>query len=134
MMRFMLSYFRHPFPSRRAFGPYASPGLMVHLPFMLICLILGWALSGNGIMLPIILLCVLGISLYLGRDLAIQAHYNVLITVGVFAGLLSMLSWGLSLLISMHAWARTCPAAWPGWVFVMLLCLLISLQIRRHQQ
>ncbi|HQL10769.1 MAG TPA: hypothetical protein PLE35_14275, partial [Lentisphaeria bacterium] len=77
------SYFRHPFPKAEGFSAYRMPGLVVHLPVLLIVLSFGfWLCSGEALFLPL-LLVYLVIGLYLGRDLAILAHYNPLITLAV---------------------------------------------------
>ncbi|OQA34461.1 MAG: Ankyrin repeats (3 copies) [Betaproteobacteria bacterium ADurb.Bin341] len=77
------SYFRHPFPKAEGFSAYRMPGLVVHLPVLLIVLSFGfWLCSGEALLLPL-LLVYLVIGLYLGRDLAILAHYNPLITIAV---------------------------------------------------
>ena len=56
------AYFIRPFPGTQGFSAYRFPGMLVHIPLFLIFLFLG---------------------LYLGRDIAIYAHYNPLITVAV---------------------------------------------------
>ncbi len=77
------AYFIRPFPSTEGFSAYRFPGMLVHLPLFLIFLFLGLYLNlGTTWLWPFIALYVV-IGLYLGRDIAIYAHYNPLITVAV---------------------------------------------------
>lgn len=77
-------YFKHPFPKAEGFSAYRMPGVAVHLPMMLIFVwIGGWVASAGGVsawLLPLYLL----LGLYVGRDLAILAHYVPLITIVVW--------------------------------------------------
>ena len=76
-------YFIRPFPSTQGFSAYRFPGMLVHLPLFLIFLFIGLYLNlGTPWLRPFILLYIV-IGLYLGRDIAIYAHYNPLITVAV---------------------------------------------------
>ncbi|HAI14333.1 MAG TPA: hypothetical protein DCM28_21695 [Phycisphaerales bacterium] len=131
----MHTYFRHPFPSRKAFGPYASPGMTVHLPAIFLGLMFGWVL-GHADMGSLPVLIATGFcSVYLGRDLAIRAHYNVLVTVGVFVTLLFCLSVGLPWLNRIHQWAGRCSYGWPSWIYALILIMLTYRQAKlaRHQ-
>jgi len=77
------AYFIRPFPSTQGFSAYRFPGMLVHLPLFLIFLFIGLYLNlGTPWLRPFILLYIV-IGLYLGRDIAIYAHYNPLITVAV---------------------------------------------------
>jgi adenylate cyclase len=85
------SYFRSPFPRAGGFSAYRMPGMAVHLPVILFFLWLGaWACLGDAWLSPLFLLHVL-IGIYVGRDVAILAHYNPLITIGVWLGGLLLL-------------------------------------------
>ncbi len=73
-------YFKIPFPGRRGFSPYRSPGPFIHILAMFCCLFLGLFLSANETTLRILVPLFLFIGLYAGRDIAIYAHYNPLLT------------------------------------------------------
>jgi hypothetical protein len=76
-------YFLKPFPSTQGFSAYRFPGILVHLPLFLIFLFLGLYLNlGTAWLRPFIVLYIV-IGLYLGRDIAIYAHYNPLITLAI---------------------------------------------------
>lgn len=130
----MHHYFRQPFPSRKAFGPYASPGPVVHLPVMFVCVTLGWVLCRSALSDVLVLGVIGGCALYLGRDLAIRAHYNVLITIGVFAALLVMLSVGVPVLRAIHHWATQCSYSWPAWVYALGLVVCLGMQVKRDKR
>lgn len=80
-----LHYFARPFPPAVGFSAYRMPGMLVHLPVLALFLVLGarmtlwdpWLMT----LLPVYLLA----GLYLGRDIAIHAHYNPLVTLAVLA-------------------------------------------------
>ena len=131
----MNGYFRHPFPSRKAFGAYASPGPVVHLPAMFLMIGISWLLSNASwpVTLPTMGLAIF-CAVYLGRDLAIKAHYNVLITLTVFVFLLGCLSVGVRPLQQLHHWAIDRAWGWPGWVYATSLLILVIRQSRRHRQ
>jgi hypothetical protein len=77
------AYFIKPFPSTQGFSAYRFPGMLVHLPLFLIFLYIGLFLNlGTPWLWPFIALYVV-IGLYLGRDIAIYAHYNPLIILAV---------------------------------------------------
>jgi len=77
------AYFLRPFPSTEGFSAYCFPGILVHLPLFLTFLFLGLYLNMGATWLwPFIVLYIV-IGLYLGRDIAICAHYNPLITLAV---------------------------------------------------
>jgi hypothetical protein len=86
-------YFRDPFPSARGHSPYRFPGLLVHVPVWLAFLVLGYQLNGQQAWLypAVVGYCIIG--LYLGRDLAVLAHYNLYIVLLVLAVLLSYKPW-----------------------------------------
>jgi hypothetical protein len=77
------AYFIRPFPSTEGFSAYRFPGMLVHLPLFLIFLFIGLYLNmGTPWLRPFIILYIV-IGLYLGRDIAIYAHYNPLIILAV---------------------------------------------------
>jgi hypothetical protein len=78
------AYFIRPFPSTEGFSAYRFPGILVHVPLFLIFLFIGLYLNlGTPWLRPFIALYIV-IGLYLGRDIAIYAHYNPLIILAVF--------------------------------------------------
>jgi len=77
------AYFIRPFPSTQGFSAYRFPGMLVHIPLFLIFLFLGLYLNLGTIWLKPFILLYIVIGLYLGRDVAIYAHYNPLITLAV---------------------------------------------------
>ena len=77
------AYFIRPFPGTQGFSAYRFPGMLVHLPLFLIFLFIGLYLNlGTPWLRPIIILYIV-IGPYLGRDIAIYAHYNPLIILAV---------------------------------------------------
>lgn len=84
-------YFRSPFPRAEGFSAYRSPGLLVHIPVILFFIWLGcWLSLGDVWLYPLFpLFLVMGV--YLGRDVAILAHYSCLITLGVLGGGMALL-------------------------------------------
>jgi hypothetical protein len=77
------AYFIRPFPGTQGFSAYRFPGMIVHIPLFLIFLYIGLYLNlGTTWLRPFIVLYIV-IGLYLGRDIAIYAHYNPLITLAV---------------------------------------------------
>ena len=72
-----------PFPRTEGFSAYRFPGMLVHLPLFFIFLFLGLYLNlGTTWLWPFIILYIV-IGLYLGRDIAVYAHYNPLILLAV---------------------------------------------------
>ena len=67
----VLAYFARPFPSRKGFSPYRSPGPVAHLVFFLAIVVLGLLLCGAS---PLLVIWAAA-GIYLGRDLAILCHY-----------------------------------------------------------
>jgi hypothetical protein len=81
-----LGYFAAPFPSRKGFAAYRSPGPVVHLPAWAALSFVGLALLlPHGYLGWAACLWVLA-GLYLGRDLAIFCHYLPFLTLVVLAG------------------------------------------------
>lgn len=77
------AYFIRPFPGTQGFAAYRFPGILVHLPLFLVFLFLGLYLNlGTTWLRPFIILYLV-IGLYLGRDIAIYAHYNPLIILAI---------------------------------------------------
>jgi hypothetical protein len=67
------------------------PGLAVHVPVVLLSLAAGALLGRGSAWLPAFLAIYLVVGLYGGRDLAILAHYNGLITIAVWISFLVLL-------------------------------------------
>ena len=78
-----LAYFLTPFPSRRGFSPYRSPGPVAHVAFLVAMVVTGFLLCGPGPLL--VVWAVAGI--YLGRDFAILCHYAPLLFVLILGAL-----------------------------------------------
>lgn len=92
-MKIWWSYFSRPFPGTQGFSAYRFPGIIVHLPIMVFVTVFGFILCADHIwLLPLIPVYFI-IGLYVGRDLAIYSHYNMLITVAVVAGLIFLPSY-----------------------------------------
>ncbi|MFG0250900.1 MAG: hypothetical protein ACF8OB_18600 [Phycisphaeraceae bacterium JB051] len=131
----MKDYFRNPFPRHKAFGAYASPGPVVHLPLIFLIVGMSWILSNATLSMTVPTMSIsIFCAMYLGRDLAIKAHYNLLITLTVYVLLLGSLSVAIRPLRQLHQWASEQAWGWPGWVFATLLLVLMCWQCRRHQQ
>lgn len=81
------NYFATPFPRREGFSPYHFPGLIVHVPILLLFVVVGMRLTWWNPWLWPLFTVYLAAGIYLGRDLAIFAHYNPLITLIVVGGL-----------------------------------------------
>ena len=88
----LIDYLRRPFPKAEGFSAYRFPGLIVHLPIALLFLVLGASLTLAEPYLWPLLLVYLVVGLYLGRDLAILAHYNLLITLAVLGGFIWLIA------------------------------------------
>ena len=97
-------YFHSPFPKAEGFSAYRWPGLLVHVPVILIFASLGaWLCAGEPLLYPFFLVYAV-VGVYLGRDLAIMAHYNGLIALAVPVAAF--------LLIGAHAtWPQPAPLA-----------------------
>lgn len=79
-------YFHSPFPKAEGFSPYRMPGIGVHGPVILLFIWLGaWLCLGEPWLYALLAVYVIA-GVYLGRDLAILAHYNPLITLVVLGG------------------------------------------------
>jgi hypothetical protein len=88
----LIDYLRRPFPKAEGFSAYRFPGLIVHLPIALCFLAVGASLTLWEPHLWPLLAVYLAVGIYLGRDLAILAHYNQLITVAVIGGLIGLIA------------------------------------------
>ena len=120
-------YFARPFPKAAGFSPYRSPGVIVHLPFwgLLIGDGLYWCLPDTHL-LPLLPVYIIG-GLYLGRDLAISAHYNLFITLGVVGCMFFLLIWGPGRMIGFEEFRIFYGAAFTPFsilnaVLVLFLC------------
>ena len=79
-------YFRSPFPRAQGFSAYRMPGALVHGPVILLFVWLGaWLCLGEPWTYALFIVYLVA-GIYLGRDLAILAHYNMLITLAVLGG------------------------------------------------
>jgi hypothetical protein len=90
-MRF--GYFENPFPGTQGFSPYRFPGLLVHIPVWLGFLIFGYQLNANQVWLLPACVGYFILGLYLGRDLAVLAHYNIYILMVVLFLAFAYLPW-----------------------------------------
>jgi len=88
----LIDYLRHPFPKAEGFSAYRFPGFAVHLPIALFILVLGASLTLSEPYLWPLLPVYLVAGIYLGRDLAILAHYNPLITLAVLGGFIWLIA------------------------------------------
>ena len=88
----LIDYLRHPFPKRQGFSAYRFPGMIVHVPIALFFLVLGASLTLSEPYLWPLFLVYLVTGLYLGRDLAIFAHYSPLITLAVLGGFIWLIA------------------------------------------
>jgi len=86
------TYLRRPVPSRRGFGPYRSPGPAVHLPVTLFLLAPVGIFGGGHPLWVALLVLQLVPALYLGRDVAIWAHYFPPLAWAVYALALAALT------------------------------------------
>jgi hypothetical protein len=123
----LIAYLRRPFARSGGFSAYRFPGLIVHLPIALCFLVPGASLTLWQPWLWPLFPVYLVAGIYVGRDVAILAHYNPLITLavlGAFIGLIVspdtlrfLLSGSrnplLSLAITPSVAAGFC--AWVGW-------------------
>ncbi len=85
-------YFAAPFPSRKGFAAYRMPGPVFHLSVFALGVVIGLALCipGNALdTVPLLAVWVIA-WFYFGRDLAIHAHYNGLLVVIWFVGVVSI--------------------------------------------
>lgn len=80
-----LDYFKRPIPQAEGFAPYRFPGPVAHLPVTVAFLLLGVYLCTDFRLLYPLVGVYLIMGLYVGRDLAIYAHYNPLILIAMFA-------------------------------------------------
>jgi hypothetical protein len=84
MSFFLKKYFTRPFPKTQGFAAYRNPGPVVHYPIILVSLSIGYYLCQGNIWLQPLLLIYLVAGIYLGRDWAIAAHYNLFLTIFVW--------------------------------------------------
>ena len=86
-----LAYFLKPFPKAEGFSAYRMPGLAVHVPVLILCAMAGVLLGRDSTWQPAFLVIYLIVGLYGGRDVAILAHYNLLVSVVVWISFLTLL-------------------------------------------
>lgn len=87
----VFSYFRSPFPSTQGFSAYRMPGVAVHGPLILSFAMVGFFLCWpHPALRPFVMVWVLA-GVYLGRDIAILCHYNMLLTLVCWAAFVAVL-------------------------------------------
>ena len=89
----VLAYFARPFPSTQGFAAYRMPGPIFHLSVAALAFVVGLSvcIPGNSLgAVPLLAVWVIA-GFYLGRDLAILAHYNGLLVLVWIAGLITVL-------------------------------------------
>lgn len=84
----IVDYLAAPFPGTKGFSPYRFPGSIVHVPVLLLFVAVGVRLTWWNLWLYPLFVVYLAAGVYVGRDLAILAHYNPLITLMVISGVL----------------------------------------------
>ena len=89
----VLAYFARPFPSRRGFAAYRMPGPVFHLSLAALAFLVGLSICipGNALRTAPLLAVWVIAGFYLGRDLAILAHYNGLLLLAWMGGLITVL-------------------------------------------
>jgi hypothetical protein len=110
LLWFLRGYFSAPFPRATGFSAYRTPGYTVHLPLIVMCVLIGLALADGGrAALPLVLMCLI-VGVYPGRDVAIVAHYNPLITLAVWAGFFGVLIGFQRVIAFARVWTASLPA------------------------
>ena len=79
------AYFARPFPRAEGFSAYRFPGVFVHIPVFFILFYLGLYLNWETPTLRPFMILYLILGLYVGRDIAIYAHYMPLLILAVVA-------------------------------------------------
>jgi hypothetical protein len=79
------AYFVRPFPRTGGFSAYRFPGVFVHIPLFLFFFYLGLYLNWETRELRPFIILYLVLGLYVGRDIAVYAHYMPLIIFAVVA-------------------------------------------------
>lgn len=123
-------YLADPFPKQRAFGPYAWPGRIVHIPVLIMLAALGWMLLGWHDTARWLVVVYIVAGIYLGRDLAILAHYVLPITLIVVALPVVALTVLLPTLRDMTATIRGEQLLWPGIAVAVALVVVFALRVR----
>jgi prepilin signal peptidase PulO-like enzyme (type II secretory pathway) len=125
-----LQYFRSPFPGTQGFSSYRFPGVLVHLPVWAAFLLLGVLLCDGHTWLWTLLPFYFMAGFYIGRDLAIYAHYNPLITLAVFLAFILFPYYGNSVLGLIKAVSEPCSGIFSFAISVGLI-LLFYFYLRR---
>jgi hypothetical protein len=73
------AYFARPFPRAEGFSAYRFPGVFVHIPLFFMFLYLGLYLNWETPWLRPCVILYLLLGLYVGRDIAVYAHYMPLL-------------------------------------------------------
>jgi hypothetical protein len=99
--RFPANYFKRPFPTATGFSPYRTPGMLVHLPVIALFAWLGYICCLERTWLTPFAAAYLLAGVYVGRDAAIAAHYNMFIALGVWAICLVVICnpWNVSIIV-----------------------------------
>lgn len=126
---FWAQYFGSPFPPAGGFSPYRFPGVTVHLPVLGLLTQLGWIVCGNA--RPLVAGWAVA-GLYLGRDLAIAGHYNLLVTIVVWA--LAVLAWLFGGMDWLARWLTPAPSLWIAGLATAAVLGGLVLQARRSVQ
>ena len=120
-------YFRSLFPKAQGFSAYRMPGVAVHGPVILLFVWLGaWLCFGEPWMYALFIVYLVA-SIYLGRDLAILAHYNMLIILAVLGGTI----W---LVASPPQWERPSPMVSVAVTLAIALGLVVYASWRGRRQ
>jgi hypothetical protein len=127
----VLPYFKSPFPAGKGFSPYRAPGPAVHLPVVGLFVLVGYLLfyPFSWMWLPMTIISLIGF--YIGRDLAIAAHYNLLITLTVWASVTGLFIFLPPRFESIRIFLATLPVAIHLAVSLWLLaCILLLFLVR----
>ena len=119
----LAAYFLRPFPKAEGFSPYRTPGLVVHIPVVALCVGLAVLVWGDRLAWWVIAVHLV-VGVYLGRDAAIFAHYNPLITLTVWVVLFA----SIVVTSTLVRWAQALNGALPvaPWL-VTVACVLLLL-------
>jgi hypothetical protein len=100
--RFPVSYFKKPFPAIAGFSPYRTPGMLVHSPVIGLFTWLSTVCCFERTWLTPFAAASVAAGVYLGRDAAIAANYNMFITLSVWAVCLAVIwnPWNVSAIVA----------------------------------
>jgi hypothetical protein len=89
-----VQYFKQPIPPGAGFSAYRMPGPAVHFPAWGMFILAGLALVYPYKWLWPLMLIWAAAGLYLGRDLAVSCHYNILPALPVWAATVALFVMG----------------------------------------